>query len=141
MKYRNLDLIAQAKCFKTQRAASIPQQDWRWTMQLQSIFLPNGLIQHAVRWRLILLIAVAALVVSNLSTAQTDAPGEPVTIPGTEISGWGRVNEVPARFGRPAGLTPKVPAVLILHGSGVDGRGAFYAKPNNSTAGGGHRYT
>lgn len=58
-----------------------------------------------------------------------DAPGEPVTIPGTEISGWGQVSEVPARFGRPAGSMAKVPVVLILHGSGgVDGRGAFYAK-------------
>ena len=57
------------------------------------------------------------------------APGELVTIPGAEISGWGQVGEVAARFGRPAGSTPKVPAVLILHGSGgVDGRGAFYAK-------------
>jgi len=57
------------------------------------------------------------------------APGKPVTIPGAEISRWGQVAEVPARFGLPAGSTPRVPAVLILHGSGgVDGRGAFYAK-------------
>ena len=58
-----------------------------------------------------------------------DAPGEPVTIPGAEISGWGQVGEVPARFGLPLASTAKVPVVLILHGSGgVDGRGAFYAK-------------
>ena len=53
----------------------------------------------------------------------------PVIIPGAEIPGWGQVDEVFARFGRPAGSTAKVPAVLILHGSGgIDGRGAFYAK-------------
>jgi dienelactone hydrolase len=58
-----------------------------------------------------------------------DAPGEPVTIPGAEISGWGKVDEVQARFGLPESPTSKAPAVLILHGSGgVDGRGAFYAK-------------
>ena len=58
-----------------------------------------------------------------------DAPGEPVTIRGAEIPGWGQVAEVPARFGVPVGSTAKVPAVLILHGgNGVDGRGAFYAK-------------
>ncbi len=58
-----------------------------------------------------------------------EAPGEPVSIPGIEISGWGQVNEFPARFGRPAGSTAKGPGVLILHGSGgVDGRGAFYAR-------------
>ena len=58
-----------------------------------------------------------------------DAPGEPVTIPGTEISGWGKVDEVQARFGLPKSRTSKTPVVLILHGSGgVDGRGAFYAK-------------
>jgi dienelactone hydrolase len=65
---------------------------------------------------------------SSLAAAQP-APGEPVTIPGTEISGWGKVDEVPGRFGRPAGTSTRVPAVLILHGSGgVDGRGAFHAK-------------
>ena len=31
-----------------------------------------------------------------------DAPGEPVTIPGTEISGWGQVAEVSGHFGLPA---------------------------------------
>jgi dienelactone hydrolase len=53
-----------------------------------------------------------------------------VVIPGTNIPGWGQVDTVPGRFGRPAGSTaPKGPAVLILHGSGgVDGRGAFHAK-------------
>jgi dienelactone hydrolase len=101
---------------------------WRWTMKLQSFSVPSAARRYGVRWRLVLLVAAAALVVSSLGAAQTDAPGEPVTIAGTEISGWGQVNEVPARFGRPAGSTPKVPAVLILHGSGVDGRGAFYAK-------------
>jgi dienelactone hydrolase len=76
---------------------------------------------------LVLLFAAAALVASRLVAAQ-EAPGEPVTIPGAEISGWGQVGEFPGRFGRPPGSTAKVPAVLILHGSGgVDGRGAFYA--------------
>ena len=77
---------------------------------------------------LVLLFAAATLVVPRLGAAQTEAPGEPVTIPGAEISGWGKVGEFPARFGRPPGSMAKVPAVLILHGSGgVDGRGAFYA--------------
>ena len=98
-------------------------------MTLQSFFLPNAALRHGVRWGIILLVAAAGLVVSNLSAAQNDAPGEPVTIPGAEISGWGQVVEVLARFGRPASATAKLPAVLILHGSaGVDGRGAFYAK-------------
>jgi dienelactone hydrolase len=74
-------------------------------------------------------VAAATLAVSTLAAAQTDAPGELVTIPGVEISGWGQVAEVRGRFGRPARSTSKAPAVLILHGSGgVDGRGAFYAK-------------
>jgi uncharacterized protein len=62
------------------------------------------------------------------AAAQTEAPGEPVTIPGAEFSSW-QVKEVSGRFGRPGTAAAKVPAVLILHGSaGVDGRGAFYAK-------------
>jgi dienelactone hydrolase len=84
---------------------------------------------HSVRGRLGCWTAAAALVVSGLAAAQMDAPGEPVAIPGAEIPGWGQVREVPARFGRPSGSAAKVPAVLILHGSGgVDGRGAFHAK-------------
>ena len=61
--------------------------------------------------------------------AQTiHAPGDPVTFPGTEISGWGQVTEVSGHFGHPAASTSKVPAVLILHGDGIDVRGSFYAK-------------
>jgi uncharacterized protein len=98
-------------------------------MRLHFFSISFAALRCGVRWRLVLLVAAAALLVSNFSIAQTDAPGEPVTIPGTEISGWGQVKEVPARFGRPASPATKVPAVLILHGSGgVDGRGAFYAK-------------
>jgi uncharacterized protein len=78
------------------------------------------------------LVAGALLIGSSLGAAQTDAPGEPVIIPGVNISGWGQVDEVQGRFSRPAGPTPKVPAVLILHAAlGVDGRGAFYAKALN----------
>ena len=78
-------------------------------------------------------ILIIGLMVFSLFSGQTFAqpvyaPGEPVTIPGTEISGWGQVAEVSGHFGLPAGATAKVPAVLILHGDGIDGRGALYAK-------------
>jgi len=98
-------------------------------MKLQSFSVPIAPHRHGVRWRLVLLVAGAALVVSSLAAAQTDAPGESVIIPGAEISGWGQVDQVPGHFGLPAGSKPKMPAVLILHAIlGVDGRGAFYAK-------------
>ena len=101
-------------------------------MKLQSFAVPCAARRPGVPWRLVLLVAVVALVVSSLGAAQTEAPGEAVTIPGANISGWGQVNEVPGRFARPTGSKPKVPAVLMLHGaSGVDGRGAFYAKALN----------
>jgi dienelactone hydrolase len=88
---------------------------------------PAAARRHNVGWTLVLLFAAAALVVPRFGAAQ-EAPGERVTIPGAEISEWGKVGEFPARFGRPRGSTGKVPAVLILHGSGgVDGRGAFHA--------------
>lgn len=74
-------------------------------------------------------LALAALLGASPGLAQRDAAGEPVVIPGVEISGWGEVAEIPGRFGRPTRATAKVPAVLLLHGSGgVDGRGAFYAQ-------------
>ena len=98
-------------------------------MTLQSLSIQIVACRHGVRRMLVLLVAAAGLIVSGIGAAQTDAPGEPVIIPGTEIPGWGQVDKVSARFGRPAGSTAKVPAVLILHGSGgVDGRGAFYAR-------------
>ncbi len=82
-----------------------------------------------MRTRLVIGLFVWFLFSGQAFAQATDAPGEPVTIPGTEISGWGKVNEVQARFGLPKIPGSKVPVVLILHGSGgVDGRGAFYAK-------------
>lgn len=75
------------------------------------------------------LAALATLFAISAADAQVEAPGEPVAIPGLEIADWGSVGQVPARFGMPASTAAKVPAVLILHGSGgVDGRGAFHAK-------------
>src|SRR5208337_1754175 len=98
-------------------------------MNLQSFCIQIVAGRHSARWMHFFLIAAAVLIVSGIAAAQPDAPGEPVIIPGTAIPGWGQVDEVIARFGRPAGSMTKVPAVLILHGSGgVDGRGAFYAR-------------
>ena len=79
------------------------------------------------------MILIIGLIVFSLFSGQAfaqpiHAPGEPVTIPGTEIAGWGQVAEVSGHFGLPAVVTDKVPAVLILHGDGIDSRGAFYAK-------------
>jgi dienelactone hydrolase len=85
--------------------------------------------RHGILWRLVLLVAAAVLLVSNLSAAATDAPGVPVTIPGVEIPGMGRVDEVRGYFGRSDASKTKSPAVLILHGSSGPGdREAFYAK-------------
>jgi dienelactone hydrolase len=99
-------------------------------MNLQSFCSQIVAGRHSARWMRVFLVAAAALVVlSGIGATQTDAPGEPVIIPGAEIPGWGQVDEVFAHFGRPAGSMTKVPAVLILHGAGgIDGRGAFYAK-------------
>ena len=81
--------------------------------------------------RLSLTILCCAL--SLAAGAQPDAPGEAVVIPGAEVADWGRVEKVYGHFGKPPGdsatHSPKLAAVLILHGSnGVDGRVAYYAK-------------
>src|SRR5262245_22252814 len=65
--------------------------------------------------------------------AQPYAAGEAVVIPGAEMTDWGRVAKVEGHFGKPlvklSVSSAKVPAVLILHGSGcIVGRGAYYAK-------------
>lgn len=71
---------------------------------------------------------LAISIAASAASAQMVAPGEPVAIPGIEIAGWGKVDQVAGRFGLPAQASGKVPAVLILHGSNsIDGRGAFYA--------------
>ena len=101
-------------------------------MKLHRFSVRLAFRRHGVRLMLVLLAAGVALVSANLGAAQTNALGEPVIIPGINIAGWGQVDEVLGRFSRPAGPTPKVPAVLILHGAfGVDGRGVFYAKALN----------
>lgn len=91
------------------------------------MFNPRSLFQRS--W---FLVGAAVLIVAlgpSSGSAQTEAPGKPVVIPGTDIPGWGKVETVSGRFGLPAISTHKVPAVLILHSSaGVDSRGAFYAK-------------
>lgn len=75
------------------------------------------------------LLVVATLFIPSAAMAQKEAPGEAVTIPGADLGDWGKVEQVEGRFGLPARVTGKVPAVLMLHGSGgVDGRGASYAK-------------
>src|SRR5262245_31184921 len=74
-------------------------------------------------------LAGVVLAMSIVAGAQPYAPGEAVVLPGTETADWGRVEKVDGHFARPAGNSPKVPAVLILHGSGgIDGRGAYYAR-------------
>jgi dienelactone hydrolase len=78
---------------------------------------------------LLLMTLIACMTTHMLPADKNWAPGQAVTIPGAKISDWGQIGEVVGRFGLPSGSTAKVPAVLILHGSGgVDGRGAFYAK-------------
>jgi dienelactone hydrolase len=74
-------------------------------------------------------LAGVVLAISFVAGAQPYAPGKAVVLPGAEIADWGRVEKVDGHFGRPSANTSKVPAVLILHGSGgIDGRGAYYAK-------------
>lgn len=50
----------------------------------------------------------ATRLASSLGAAEKDAPGDSVILPGAEVSGWGQVGDVPARFGRPASTTPNV---------------------------------
>jgi hypothetical protein len=71
-------------------------------------------------------LAGVVLAISVVASAQSYAPGEAVVLPGAEIADWGRGEKVDGHFGRPLTNTTKVPAVLILHGSGgIDGRGAY----------------
>jgi len=100
-------------------------------MKLHRFSVRMAFRRNGVRLMFVLLASGVALVLANLGTAQTDAPGEPVIIPGINIAGWGQVDEVQGRLSRHVG--PKnVPAVLILHGAlGVDGRGTFYARGLN----------
>ncbi len=55
-----------------------------------------------------------------------------VTFPGAKAAGFPYAEEVSGELRIPKGAAGKVPAVVILHGSGgIDGRGAFYAEALN----------
>jgi dienelactone hydrolase len=92
-------------------------------------FSACALLWRAKREIFVISLAIGAIGISHDVTAQNNAPGVPVSIPRVDIPGLGQSGEVAGTFGRPSSSKPKMPAVLILHGSGgIDGRGAFYAR-------------
>src|SRR5262245_30760049 len=58
-----------------------------------------------------------------------------VTFPGAVAEGYPKIAEVTGYLVFPTGEAKgQVPAVVILHGSGIDGRGEFHAKALNAAA-------
>jgi dienelactone hydrolase len=59
--------------------------------------------------------------------------GEKVVFPGAKAVGYDQVEEVSAELDLPKDAKDRVPAVIILHGSGgIDGRGQFHAQALNA---------
>ena len=75
---------------------------------------------------------LAALILLLAGTAGDAGAGEKVTFPGAKAEGYAHVETVSAELRMPKDAKGKVPAVIILHGSGgIDGRGLFYAEALN----------
>ena len=69
---------------------------------------------------------VCTLVLGGLAQA------EEVTFSGAQADGFAHIESVSGNFQLPTAVQPKMPAILILHGSGgIDGRGAFHARGLN----------
>jgi uncharacterized protein len=68
----------------------------------------------------------------GVSVAWAQIVSEKVSFPGAHGEGFAYIEQVSATFQKPEGSTDKLPAVVILHGSGgIDGRGASYAAELN----------
>ena len=80
-------------------------------------------------------IIVAGLVLGGMQAASADSSDGlvlKVSFPGAKAEGYKSVDKVTATLQMPEGTKNKVPAVIILHGSGgIDGRGNFYAEELN----------
>ncbi len=73
---------------------------------------------------------VAAL--ACVAMSGTAIAGEKVTFPGAKAEGYDHVDEVSAELDLPKDAKGRVPAVVVLHGSGgIDGRGRFHIQALN----------
>lgn len=75
---------------------------------------------------------LAALIVLVAGIGGGAVAGEKVTFPGAKAEGYAYAEVVSAELQMPKDAKSKVPAVVILHGSGgIDGRGRFHAEALN----------
>lgn len=75
----------------------------------------------------------SGLLLHGLAVSAQPAPETP-GFPGARSDSFAAVDQVSGKLQKPAIPTAKMPAVVILHGSGgIDGRGAFYAETLNKT--------
>ena len=77
-------------------------------------------------------VSLAALVLLFAGIDGGTVAGEKVAFPGAKAEGYAQTEEVSAELQMPKDTKSKVPAVVILHGSGgIDGRGQFHAEALN----------
>ncbi len=73
--------------------------------------------------------AISMVAAISVAHAPISALAEKVSFPGAKGEGFPSVDEVTGDLFFPEGATGKVPAVLLVHGSGgIDGRGEFHAE-------------